>query len=156
MHSQVRGDEMPKAVDEGPVVQTSVPVLANVIEKGPDLVVVRKALSSPLRPLPQEASTRQRRGTPSCSLSKSTRANFFAHPRITTVLNWRDPSHFAPDLSPPLIFSRIRARVERGDLWISAGHAGAHEFAGTKCLCGKGMGHRGSEVSTSHVSRISN
>ena len=76
--------------------------------------------------------------------------------RISTVLSWRDPSHFAPDLSPPLIFSRIPARVERGDLGIPAGHAGAREVAGTKCLCGKGMGHRGSEVSTLHVSRISN
>ena len=57
MLSQVRGDEMPKAVDEGPVVQTSVPVPADVHEERPDLVV-REALSSPLRPLPQEASTR--------------------------------------------------------------------------------------------------
>ena len=40
VRSQVRGDGLPKAVDEGPVVQTSVPVPADVLEEGPDLVVV--------------------------------------------------------------------------------------------------------------------
>ena len=46
---------MPKAVDEGPVVQSSVPIPADVHEERPGHVIARKALSSPLRPLPQEA-----------------------------------------------------------------------------------------------------
>ena len=64
-----------------------------------------------------------------------------------TVLSWRGLT--------TVIFSRIRARVERGELWIPAGHAVARDVAGTECVCGKGMDRRGTEVSTSQVSRIS-